>query len=145
MTTAEVMTNEDGVGADSGADATQIQRGHGTHDQKSEHGKRNPRQQPLNGQRRDDGADQGDDQVIQEHGPAGQEAQVRVETAGDVGVSGSGHRVDQGHTTVADGRDHHGHHRHQYGGHRVAVRSLLEQSENGHRRYDLHDDHAVDE
>ena len=115
------------IGAGCGANAAQVQHRHqqGDHEgQSSERDAGHPRKmkdQLLDGESGDYRAHQRDNEVVEKHGPARHEAEVRIDTASDVGVCGSRHWVKGCHSSIADGRQHHGHHGGKNRGHGVAV------------------------
>src|SRR5579859_1525154 len=61
------------------------------------------------------------EKIFEEHGPADDEADVRIEAFADVCVDGAGRRIDGGHAAEADGGDGHGDHGEEQRGDGVAV------------------------
>ena len=95
-------------------------------------------------ERRVDDAEQRNQEVIQHHGPAGEEADVRVERALRVCIGRASRRKRARHLAIAGRSEKHGHHRHQVTDHRMAVRCLLNDPVNRVRRGGRENHEAVE-
>ena len=101
---------------------------------------------PLNGQHGVQRVLDGLKKIFQEHGPADDESEVRIQFAADVGVDRTGGGIDAGHAAETDGGDGHRHHRQQKRRDGVAVRKNLAFAEkrNGSDRR-REDDSVIDQ
>ena len=90
-----------------------------------------------------DRVDQRLEQVIEDHRPAREETQVRVQPLPYVGVGGSCRGVNRSHAAIADRGDQHGEQRNQDDGDEVSVRKLLRYAIERHWRDGLDKDDSV--
>ncbi len=83
-------------------------------------------------------------QIIQDHCPARQKSQMRVQSLSDVGVGRSRGRIQRAHASVADRRDQHGEQSDQNDGDKVAVGKFLRHAIQWNRRDGLDENDAVE-
>ena len=91
-----------------------------------------------------DGTDDGVEHVIHDHAPSRNVAECRIDLLADVGERRTGAGVGSRHAPIADGREQHGHHGNQDGGHDMSVPTVAEHAEHRHGRDGLDDDDAVE-
>ena len=133
------------VRARHGADASEVEVGEQSDDERRPYGIGNRGHEALQGERAVDGVDGGDDEVVEEHGPAGEEAGVGPEGAADVGVRGAGGGVARRHASVAERGEHHGDHGDEDGEHDMSAGVDEDDAEDADRRDGLDEDDAVDD
>lgn len=93
-----------------------------------------------------DGANDGIEEVVHEHGPTGEEAEERVDFLADVGGGGAGVGMGGGHAAVGEGGEEHADEADEDAGDDVAAGFLMNDAEQGHGGGGLdHDDPGEDE
>ena len=97
----------------------------------------------MNGRGYPDDAEQRLQNVVEDHRPADEKAEMRINDRAHVGISRSRRGIDRRHSTVTDGGDHHGQHGDQDDGYRVAVGEFLRDSEERNGSRGLNEHHAV--
>ena len=74
------------IGSCRGADSLQIQEGHQAHNDRRQQEIGNLGDKPLHREGHKNPIQERLDQVVEEHRPAGQESQVRIQPTSDIGV-----------------------------------------------------------
>ncbi len=108
------------IGVGGGADADEVDDGDEQDDGEAPDPVGDAGENALNGEGGIEDADDGDEHVVEQHGPAGEEAEVAVEALADEGVCGAGGGEPGGHAPVAGGGEDHGDHGEEDGGDGVA-------------------------
>ena len=119
--------------------------GHGGSEEQHPRPVRQPRDQLRERDRAVDRADQRDQQVVEKHRPSGQKPEARVKAQPDVGIGGTGRRIERRHLSVADGGQPHCYHSEQDCRDGVPVGKLLGKSEEGDGSDRHHQHDAVED
>lgn len=90
-----------------------------------------------------DDADDGVEDIVHQHRPADDVAELWVELLGDVAEGGARTRVDASHAPITDGGEQHGYHRDKDRGDHMSVGNIADYTVDAHGSRGLDDDDAV--